>query len=118
MEKGFILSLIFAGIVGIFALSNSERVSIDLIFTTLEISQAIVIFISAFLGAIIVAILGWVKDLKYKKRIKELTRENDMIQEDRSNLLGQLEAKEKEIMSLYKINSEKSTINEEIDKID
>lgn len=41
-----------------------------------------------------------------------------MIQEDKTNLLGQIEAKEKEIKSLYKINSENSTINEEIDKID
>lgn len=128
MEKGFILSLIFAGIVGVFALSNSEQVAIDLIFITVEISQAIVIFISAFLGAIIVAILGWVKDLKYKKMIKDLTKEKDIIQEDKTILIGQLEAKDKEIKSLYKVNSENATINEvnseiptineEIDKID
>ena len=106
MEKGFILSLIFAGIVGIFALSNSEKVAIDLIFTTLQISQAIVIFVSAFLGAIIVAILGWVRDLRNKKKIKELTKENDKILEDKTILIGQLKAKEKEIKSLYKVNTE------------
>ena len=117
MEKGFILSLVFALIVGFFALSNSEKVGIDLIFVTLEISQAIVIFISAFLGAIIVAILGWVRDLKYKKTIKELTKEKTMAHDENLNLTEQLESKEKEIMSLYKINSEKPLENEEIDKI-
>lgn len=93
MEKGFILSLIFAGIVGIFALSNSEKVAIDLIFTKVEISQAIVIFISAFLGAIIVAILGWVKDLRMKREIKELITQKDTAEEEKKKLIDQLESK-------------------------
>lgn len=105
MEKGFIFSLILAGIVGIFALNNAEKVSVDLIFTTLEISQAIVIFISAFLGAIIVAFLGWVKDLKFKKEIKELNQEKQIIEEERNKLISQLQSKEEQIMSLYKINT-------------
>lgn len=118
MEKGFILSLIFAGIVGLFALNNSEKVVIDLIFTSLEISQAIVIFISAFLGAIIVAILGWVKDLRFKKEIKEFVKEQEILQDENNKLLGQLESKDKQILSLYKINSDMPTKNEEIDKYD
>lgn len=118
MEKGFILSLIFAGIVGIFALSNSEKVAIDLILTRVEISQAIVIFISAFLGAIIVAFLGWVKGLKFKKIIKELNREKDSIEEEKNKLMSQLESKEQQIMSLYKINTEQPVKYEEIDRND
>ena len=118
MEKGFILSLIFAGIVGLFALSNGEKVAIDLIFTKVEMSQAIVIFISAFLGAIIVAILGLVKDLKYKKTIREITKEIETIKEEKKGLIDQLENKEKQIVSLYKINSEKTIKNKEIDEND
>lgn len=117
MEKGFILSLIFAGIVGLFALNNSEKVAIDLIITKIEISQAIVIFISAFLGAIIVAILGWVKDLKFKKTIKDITKEIELIKEENESLISQLENNERQIMTSYKINSEKSTENKENDKI-
>lgn len=105
MEKGFILSLIFAAIVGIFALNNAERVSVDLIFTTLEISQAIIIFISALLGAIIVAFLGWVKNLKLRKEIKQLSQEKQVIEEERNRLISQLEDKEQQIVSLYKINT-------------
>ena len=105
MEKGFIFSLVLAAIVGIFALNNAERVSVDLIFTTVEISQAIIIFISAFLGAIIVAFLGWVKDLKFKREIKEPNQEKLVIEEERNKLVSQLESKEEQIMSLYKINT-------------
>lgn len=118
MEKGFILSLIFAGIVGLFALNNSEKVAIDLILTKVEMSQAIVIFISAFLGAIIVAILGWVKSLKSNREIKELIKDRDNLEEEKRNLVDQLESKEKQIMSLYKINSELPTKNEEVDNND
>lgn len=105
MEKGFIFSLILAAIVGIFALSNAEKVSVDLIFTTVKISQAIIIFISAFLGAIIVAFLGWVKELKFKKEIKDLNQQKQVIEQERNKLVSQLESKEEQIMSLYKINT-------------
>ena len=130
MEKGFIISLIFAGIVGIFALSNSEKVAIDLIFTKLEMSQAIVIFVSAFLGAIIVAMLGWVKDLKYKKTIKDtkkeleaLKKEKEILQAELVNkekdiLITELEHKDVQIQQLYDENTGELIINKEIDEND
>ena len=33
MEKGFIIALVFALIVGVFALANGEQVAIDFVFT-------------------------------------------------------------------------------------
>lgn len=72
MEKGFIFSLVLAGLVGIFALNNGDKVTIDLFLTEVVISQALVIFISTFLGAIIIWFFGWIKNFRYKKRIKEL----------------------------------------------
>ena len=77
MEKGFIFSLIFAAIVAVFALNNGDKVLIDFLFTKVEISQAIVIFASAILGAVTVSILGGVKHLKFKKEIKELNKKID-----------------------------------------
>ena len=118
MEKGFIFSLIFAGLVGAFALSNSDKVAIDLIITQIEMSQAIVIFVSAFLGAIIVALLGLVKDLKSKKEIKRLNKERDILIEEKNELISQLESKEQQILSLYDTNIEIPTKYEEIDKND
>ena len=106
MEKGFIISLILAAVVGIFALSNGERVEIDLIFTEVIMSQAIVIFLSAFLGAIIVGVLGWVKDFKYKKKIKELNKKVDAIELEKVKLNETIDKKEEQIKTLYDRNTE------------
>jgi len=94
MEKGFIFSLIFAALVGLFAVGNSDVVLIDLFFIKIEMSQAIVIFISALLGAIIVAFIGWVKTLKFKKEIKELHKKVESLEVDKNNLSSLLESKE------------------------
>ncbi|HZK33255.1 MAG TPA: LapA family protein [Tissierellaceae bacterium] len=74
MEKGFILSLIIAAIVALFALNNSAKVLIDLFFTEVEISQAIIILGSTLFGAIIAAIMGGVRSLKLKKEIRHLNK--------------------------------------------
>ena len=54
MERGFIFSIIFAAI-GYFCIKEWRKSTIDFIFTKVEISQAIIIFLSAILGAVIVA---------------------------------------------------------------
>jgi len=115
MEKGFILSLVFAAIVGIFALKNSDKVLIDLFFTKLEMSQAIVIFISALLGAVIAAVLGWVKTIKLKKDIKELNKRVEAIETEKNKLSNLLEAKEEIIMQKTEKNIEDLSQNSETD---
>ena len=100
MEKGFIFSLIFAAIVAVFALSNADKVLIDFLFTKVEISQAIVIFASAILGAVTVSILGGLKSFKFKREIKELNKKVDSMEKHRKNLELLLEEKEEEIKIL------------------
>lgn len=100
MEKGFIFSLIFAAIVAVFALSNADKVLIDLLFVKVEISQAIVIFISTILGAVIVALLGMVKTFKLKKEIKELNKEMEPLEEEVNNLKSLVENRGEEIKEL------------------
>lgn len=80
MEKGFIMSLIFAAIIAIFALANGEKVSIDLLLTKVEISQAIVIFISTLFGAVIVALLSTFETLKLRKEIRELRKAKEELE--------------------------------------
>ena len=106
MEKGFIISLIIAALVGVFALSNGEYVEIDLIFTEVIMSQAIVIFISTFLGAIIVAFLGWMQGWKLKKQIKDLNKRISTIEEEKLRLTEIIEKKEEQINTLYNRNTE------------
>jgi len=100
MQKGFIFSLIFAAIVAIFALANANKVAIDLLFTKIQISQAIVIFISTILGAIIMALLGMVRTFKLKKEIKELNKEIEPLETELGNLKSLLENRGEEIKNL------------------
>lgn len=102
MEKSFILSLIFAAIVAVFALKNGDKVLIDFIFTKVEVSQAIVIFLSAILGAVVVAILSGVKNIKYKKEIRDLNKELQSLKEEKNNMQFLLEDRGEEIAKLKK----------------
>lgn len=97
MQFGFIISLIFAILVAVFAIQNSGSVVISFMFAEFNISQALVILVSAALGAIIVMLLGFVKQIKLKlkikeqlKRIKSLEEENKLhnnkIEESKKNL--------------------------------
>ncbi|WP_425446023.1 LapA family protein [Dethiothermospora halolimnae] len=71
MQVGFVLSLIFAIIIAVFAIKNGNEVNIDFIVTTKQVSQAIVILVSTALGAIIVTILGLVRQVKLTMKIRE-----------------------------------------------
>ncbi len=114
MEKGFIFSLILAVIVGIFAVSNGERVEVDFIFTKIYMSQAIVIFISTFLGAVIVAIIGWIKSWRYKRQIKDLNKKIQSLEDDKIRILQDVEKKEEQIKTLYNRNNQEIEQNSEL----
>lgn len=98
MQAGFILSLVFATIVAIFALKNADKVLIDFIFNKVYISQALVIFFSAISGAVIVAILGIVKVLKLKKELKVLNKRNELLINENDNFKILLAERENDII--------------------
>lgn len=105
MQYNFILSLIFATIIAVFALKNGNKVLIDFIFAKVNVSQAMVIFISAILGAVIVAILGSVRSFKYKKEIKDLRKKLALAEDENINLMNLLEAN-----SLEEVVEEEDTV--------
>ena len=111
MQKSFILSLFFATIVAVFALKNADKVLIDFIFTEVNVSQALIIFISAILGAVIVAIMGSVRNFKLNKKIKELSKKVDILEKEKNELSALLEPQ-------YNANSKEtnSDMEEEKDK--
>lgn len=115
MERGFIFSLVFAVIVAIFALKNGDKVLIDFLFTKVEVSQAIVIFLSAILGAVTVSILGIVKNIKFRKEIKALNKKADLMVNKNKNLESLLEERGNEIKNLNKedLNDNISTDEED-----
>ena len=86
MQIGFIVSLIFAIIITVFALKNGNDVSVDFILTKREVSQAIVIFVSAALGAIIVTLLGLVRQIKMSLKIREMSKKISALENDKKTL--------------------------------
>ena len=70
MQKNVIITLVFAIFVALFALLNADKVPVNLVFTQIEISAALVILISACLGAVIVYSLEAVQKIKVKKQCK------------------------------------------------
>jgi len=100
MEKGFIIALIFAIIIAVFALNNGDIVRIDFLVTELEMSQAIVIFGSSILGAVVVAVLSGVKNLKLKRENKEVALKLEQVREEKTNLEILLQDRIKEISKL------------------
>ena len=100
MEKSFIFSLIFAVLVAIFALANADKVAINLLFTDVLVSQAMVIFISTILGAVIMALLGMFKSFKLKKEIKDLKKQIEPLEIERDNLTALVDERGSEITNL------------------
>ena len=75
MRFGFIISLIFAILVALFGIQNSTIISIKFFSTKFNISLALIIFISAIIGAIIVTLLSLQKEFTLSRGNKKLTKE-------------------------------------------
>lgn len=122
MRIGFILSLIFAILVSIFALQNSSTVNINFLFANAEMSQALVIFISAVAGAVIVAVLSFVREFKLKMKIKNQAKtinqqnkeiENQKIEIENLNKLKEQTSIDDELME--KITEDNSKLDKPIE---
>ncbi len=79
MQIRFILSLILAIVVALFAVMNATPVNVNLFFAQFEVSLAIVIFIAAMFGAVIIMALGMISQSKMKAKIRELTKKNQQL---------------------------------------
>ena len=73
MQVWFVFSLIFSMIVVVFAALNSEIVIIKLFWVNYELSQSVVILVSAAFGAAIAIFLGLFSKIKSSFKIRELT---------------------------------------------
>ncbi|HHY13069.1 MAG TPA: LapA family protein [Thermoanaerobacterales bacterium] len=90
MQYTLVFGLIFALLVGLFAVSNSEIVTIRFPWGNYAVSQAIIILGSAAFGAITVTILGLIK--QFKSKLKQWETDKKI-----KNLEGQIEKQENEI---------------------
>lgn len=109
MEFKFVISLVFAILVAIFAIQNSGVVEIRFFFTDLAISQAVVILASSIIGAIIVFLLSLINRIKQNLKIKELSKEVEMLIREKEELKKLVTQKEEE--SLEGLEEEDHTVD-------
>lgn len=91
MGISFVITLLFAIIVTLFAIQNANTVVISFLFGEFNISQTLVILISAALGAIIVLLMGIVKQVKQNMKIKSLNNENQEMKKEIDNLKREID---------------------------
>ncbi len=84
----FIIALIAGIVVALFAGFNNDMVSINFIFAKQELSLAIIILISATIGAFAMYIMNLIKMFKLKKKIKLLAAKLTELGVDVSLIIG------------------------------
>jgi lipopolysaccharide assembly protein A len=82
MAIRFVLSLVCAILVAIFALQNSGSVEVSFLFAKFSISQALVILFSTIIGAIIVMILAAISQIKLNLKIRNSSKTIARLQEE------------------------------------
>ncbi len=86
MQASFIAVLITAIVISIFAVLNAEPVSVNLVFSTFEMSQAVVILITFSIGALSMFFLNFFQSLKLKKQIKQLNTKVTELEKENNDL--------------------------------
>lgn len=75
MQKQFILFVLLSIIIAIFAITNSDIITVRLFFWTFDLSGSLVILISVGLGGLLVFLFGLVSFFKNKRIIWDLQKE-------------------------------------------
>ena len=103
----FIISLIFAVFIALFALTNGDPVSVNLFFYEVDSSLALVILSSAVLGAIIVGFLGIAQYFKLRMEIRRLNKEGQDLTKKNQELEKLVkEAKDAQAAAAAKVTEE------------
>jgi len=82
----FVLSLLFAIIVAIFAVQNANSADINFLHMHLSISQALIILISAVIGAVTVSLLSLIRFFKLRAKVKVANKAIAALKEENEQL--------------------------------
>ncbi|MGI6730414.1 MAG: LapA family protein [Anaerovoracaceae bacterium] len=104
MDIKFVVALIGAVIVAIFAIQNAAAVEINFLLMEFSISQALIILISAMVGALIAVMLGLIRRMKQSSRIRSSSKTITSLEAEVKQLKEQLEV----------MNAEKIKADEEL----
>lgn len=96
----FVLSLIFALVVATFAIQNADSVVINFITWKISVSQALIILVSAIVGALIVMLLSLFKQLKMGSAIRSEKKAVSTLQAENMELRNKLDQANEKIAAL------------------
>jgi uncharacterized integral membrane protein len=104
MQFYFVVALIFAVLVAIFAIQNSTPVDVEFLFWEVKnISQVLVILGASAIGALIVLFMGAGKQIKLIWQVRQLTQQNNQLQKESEELKQKLQiSQDKEEKELEK----------------
>lgn len=104
----FVLSLVFAVIVALFAIQNAEAVPINFIAWKVSVSQALIILVSAVVGAVIVMLLSLIKQIRMGSNIRSEKKTVSSLQTENIELRNKLDQSNERISSLVRAAAQKS----------
>jgi len=82
MQFKFIIGLIGAIIITIFAINNAAVVQVNILFHSFHMSQAVIIFVSAAIGAIAISLIGSTKYYRLSLERKQLKKDIEKLKEE------------------------------------
>lgn len=104
--------LVLALIITIFALKNSQMISLDLFFVKIDISLALLIFACVLLGMLIMFIISLFKDYKKAKEIKEIKKDRDLYKGQMEKLRADFAVSESNLRQAKRDNNPKITMDD------
>jgi len=105
MQVSFIVILIIAIFVAIFAIQNGAPVDVDLFFATFRTPLAVVIMTCIIIGAVIVLILGTTRQFKKRSESKDMKNKLKILENDKVLADNNIKSMETEINSLKDSNN-------------
>ncbi|MDI6600741.1 MAG: LapA family protein [Thermoanaerobacteraceae bacterium] len=109
-----ILVLIFAILVSIFAISNAAPVNINFLYWHYTISQALVILLSAAIGALAIGIVGIFGQIRSSLRIKGLNNKIKTMEKENEELMKKMQELEQQVQ--HAANKEFKPMNGDVGK--
>jgi len=104
MQIGFIVTLVIAIFVAIFAIQNGSPVDVDLFLARYQMPLALLMMLCLVLGAVMVLLLGTSRQFKKRSESKEIKNKIKTLENDKVQAENSVKAMENEIQTL-KVNN-------------
>jgi len=121
MQIGFIIILIIAIFVAIFAIQNGTPVPVDLFFARYEMPLAVIMMICLILGAVVILVLGTTRQFKKRSEHKEMMNKLKALEGEKARYENDLKAWETEKSNLETnmkaLESEKQKLQSQITEL-